>query len=73
VFDFQELELLLCGMPNIDIDDWIRNTEYGGDFARGGQVRRPGRRGRGGGGGGGGGRGGPGGGGARKMCMICGA
>jgi hypothetical protein len=30
VFDFQELELLLHGLPNIDMDDWIRNTEYTG-------------------------------------------
>lgn len=33
VFDFQEIELLLCGLPNIDMDDWIANTEYTGDFA----------------------------------------
>lgn len=32
VFDFQELELLLHGLPNIDMDDWIRNTEYTGEF-----------------------------------------
>eukprot|EP00956_Cyclotella_meneghiniana_P009007 scaffold12350_cov23-Cyclotella_meneghiniana.AAC.1 len=30
IFDFQELELLMCGMPNIDMDDWIENTEYSG-------------------------------------------
>lgn len=34
VFDFQELELLLHGLPNIDMDDWIRNTEYTGEFAQ---------------------------------------
>jgi len=33
VFDFQELELLLHGLPNIDMDDWLANTEYTGDFA----------------------------------------
>jgi hypothetical protein len=33
VFDFQELELLLHGLPNIDMDDWFRNTEYTGEFA----------------------------------------
>jgi len=33
VFDFQELELLLHGLPNIDMDDWIRHTDYTGDFA----------------------------------------
>eukprot|EP00599_Poterioochromonas_sp_BG-1_P002604 CAMPEP_0173135958 /NCGR_PEP_ID=MMETSP1105-20130129/2196_1 /TAXON_ID=2985 /ORGANISM="Ochromonas sp., Strain BG-1" /LENGTH=704 /DNA_ID=CAMNT_0014048045 /DNA_START=280 /DNA_END=2394 /DNA_ORIENTATION=- len=32
VFDFQELELLLHGVPNIDMDDWSRNTEYTGEF-----------------------------------------
>ena len=32
VFDFQEVELLLHGLPNIDMDDWIRQTEYTGDF-----------------------------------------
>ena len=33
VFDFQELELLMHGLPNIDMDDWIANTDYSGDFA----------------------------------------
>jgi hypothetical protein len=32
VFDFQELELLMCGLPNIDMDDWQANTEYSGDY-----------------------------------------
>eukprot|EP01038_Epipyxis_sp_PR26KG_P005897 gene5897-8137_t len=32
VFDFQEIELLLHGLPNIDMDDWMRNTEYTGEF-----------------------------------------
>ena len=27
LFDFQELELLLCGLPEIDIQDWKRHTE----------------------------------------------
>ena len=30
VFDFQELELLLHGLPNIDMDDWVKNTDYTG-------------------------------------------
>jgi E3 ubiquitin-protein ligase NEDD4 len=30
VFDFQELELLLCGLPTIDMDDWQANTIYSG-------------------------------------------
>ena len=33
IFDFQELELLLHGLPNIDMDDWYNNTDYTGDFA----------------------------------------
>ena len=32
IFDFQELELLLNGLPNIDIEDWMRNTLYSGSF-----------------------------------------
>ena len=32
VFQYQELELLLHGLPNIDMDDWIANTEYTGEF-----------------------------------------
>ena len=27
-FDERELELLLCGMQNIDVDDWRRHTQY---------------------------------------------
>ncbi len=30
IFDFQELELFMCGLPTIDIEDWKRNTEYKG-------------------------------------------
>eukprot|EP00584_Thalassiosira_punctigera_P009619 CAMPEP_0172546206 /NCGR_PEP_ID=MMETSP1067-20121228/16000_1 /TAXON_ID=265564 ORGANISM="Thalassiosira punctigera, Strain Tpunct2005C2" /NCGR_SAMPLE_ID=MMETSP1067 /ASSEMBLY_ACC=CAM_ASM_000444 /LENGTH=894 /DNA_ID=CAMNT_0013333099 /DNA_START=107 /DNA_END=2791 /DNA_ORIENTATION=+ len=32
IFDFQELELLMCGVPVIDIDDWMANTTYTGHF-----------------------------------------
>jgi hypothetical protein len=32
VFDFQELELLMCGLPVIDLDDWQDHTEYSGDY-----------------------------------------
>jgi E3 ubiquitin-protein ligase NEDD4 len=32
VFDANELELILCGLPNIDMDDWIKNTKYSGIF-----------------------------------------
>jgi hypothetical protein len=34
VFDYQELELLMCGLPEIDLEDWMRNTEYLGDYKR---------------------------------------
>jgi len=34
VFDFQELELTLCGLPQIDIDDWKLNTLYTGIFEK---------------------------------------
>jgi HECT-domain (ubiquitin-transferase) len=30
VFDFQELELLMCGLPEIDLEDWKEHTEYTG-------------------------------------------
>ena len=36
VFDYQELDLLLCGIPDIDLDDWIRHTEYLGDYQKSG-------------------------------------
>ena len=28
VFDYQELDLLLCGIPEISVEDWRRHTEY---------------------------------------------
>lgn len=34
VFDFQELELLMCGLPHIDLADWQRHTDYTGEFER---------------------------------------
>eukprot|EP00804_Cyclotella_cryptica_P015284 CCRYP_005400-RA/>CCRYP_005400-RA protein AED:0.03 eAED:0.03 QI:272/1/1/1/1/1/3/867/694 len=37
IFDFQELELLMCGLPEIDMQDWINNTEYSGEF----EIRGP--------------------------------
>lgn len=30
IFNEQELELLISGMPDIDVDDWKNNTEYTG-------------------------------------------
>jgi len=40
VFDFQELELLLCGLPEIDLDDWKSNTEYTGEYERKGNSHK---------------------------------
>lgn len=38
VFDFQELELLVCGLPNIDVEDWVSNTVYKGDYSAESEV-----------------------------------
>jgi hypothetical protein len=32
IFDFQELELYMCGLPEIDMEDWMANTEYAGEY-----------------------------------------
>ena len=32
VFDYQELDLLLCGIPEISVEDWRRHTEYLGVY-----------------------------------------
>lgn len=32
VFDYQELDLLLCGIPEISVEDWRRHTEYLGIY-----------------------------------------
>eukprot|EP00549_Striatella_unipunctata_P018746 CAMPEP_0118725672 /NCGR_PEP_ID=MMETSP0800-20121206/33270_1 /TAXON_ID=210618 ORGANISM="Striatella unipunctata, Strain CCMP2910" /NCGR_SAMPLE_ID=MMETSP0800 /ASSEMBLY_ACC=CAM_ASM_000638 /LENGTH=680 /DNA_ID=CAMNT_0006634397 /DNA_START=78 /DNA_END=2120 /DNA_ORIENTATION=+ len=32
IFDFQELELLMCGLPEIDLQDWRDHTEFSGEF-----------------------------------------
>ena len=32
ILDFQELELLLHGLPNIDMDDWVNNTLCSGIY-----------------------------------------
>jgi hypothetical protein len=34
IFNYQEMELLFHGLPNIDMDDWIKHAEYAGEFAR---------------------------------------
>ncbi|KAJ0393943.1 hypothetical protein P43SY_001782 [Pythium insidiosum] len=28
LFDYQELELLMCGVPTIDVDDWRKHTDF---------------------------------------------
>jgi HECT-domain (ubiquitin-transferase) len=38
VFDANELELLLCGLPNIDLADWKANTLYLGLFEKNGLL-----------------------------------
>jgi len=32
IFDYQELELLINGLPNIDVSDWQANTRYRGVY-----------------------------------------
>jgi hypothetical protein len=32
-FTFQELELLLIGQPNIDVENWRAHTEYRGEYS----------------------------------------
>lgn len=36
VFDPNDLELLMCGLPHIDVDDWQAHTEYFGLFKNNG-------------------------------------
>lgn len=33
IFDEGELELMLCGLPEIDVEDWRRNSEYSGGYS----------------------------------------
>lgn len=33
----QELELLLCGIPEIDVSEWKRCSRYLGDYRRAGE------------------------------------
>lgn len=40
IFDFMELELLLCGLPNIDVDDWIENSRYSGIYSEGDEMHQ---------------------------------
>ena len=39
LFDEQELELLISGLPDIDIDDWRANTTYQGFTAASTQIQ----------------------------------
>lgn len=32
IFDEHELELLMCGIQNIDVKDWKTHTVYKGDY-----------------------------------------
>ncbi|XP_069830876.1 E3 ubiquitin-protein ligase HACE1 isoform X3 [Dendropsophus ebraccatus] len=38
LFDEFELELLLSGMPEIDVNDWMKNTEYTSGYEKDDQV-----------------------------------
>ncbi|KAL7509607.1 hypothetical protein ACHAXN_006564 [Cyclotella atomus] len=40
IFDFQELELLMCGLPTINIDDWMKHTNYQGYFEQEGEKSK---------------------------------
>ena len=33
IFDYRELELALCGIPEINVKDWMDNTNYSGTFS----------------------------------------
>merc|ERR1712159_703108 len=37
VFDPNELELILCGLPTIDMNDWTDNTRYTGLYSKTGR------------------------------------
>lgn len=37
IFDYREIELLLTGLPQIDVEDWMNNTEYSGLYESGDQ------------------------------------
>ena len=40
VFDPNELELMLCGLPTIDMDDWQSNTIYSGPYESKGSAHQ---------------------------------
>lgn len=39
IFNEQELELLISGLPDIDVDDWRNNTEYHNYSASSAQIQ----------------------------------
>lgn len=39
IFNEQELELLISGLPDIDVDDWKNNTEYHNYSASSAQIQ----------------------------------
>lgn len=40
IFDHREIELVLCGLPNIDKEDWQRNTIYAGQYSEKGSRHK---------------------------------
>jgi len=40
IFDHREIELVLCGLPNIDKSDWRKNTLYAGMYETKGDKHR---------------------------------
>jgi len=32
IFDENELELLMCGLGNVDVNDWRAHTNYKGEY-----------------------------------------
>jgi len=32
IFDENELELLMCGLGDVDVNDWRKNTNYKGEY-----------------------------------------
>lgn len=32
IFDENELELLMCGLGDVDVNDWRKNTTYKGEY-----------------------------------------
>lgn len=40
IFDYQEFDILLCGAPDIDFNDWYAHTEYMGEYHRVGNKHK---------------------------------